>query len=247
MNLRPFCWTFALVAVLPGCRDQAPDVKPYRIVVQVHDELGQPMDLASVFITVWRNDQPRVLVEGERPQAGNVAAVDSLGRAPDSVAISVSSLPCTAFGNVAQTVVPSGTSGSLTITPVLPRIHLRATLSAGLVCGLGVPTSGPATGYPFFVQLQIDTVTDSVRGKWSIHYSEVRAMEGGTMTGARAGNTLMLALVPSPMPSGCAARYGLVAQLIDDSLMSGHLALDGGCETHLSSFAVYSVPQLPYP
>jgi hypothetical protein len=224
-----------LMACFACLTSYGPD-RPADVTIQIRTEQqpGSPLPFAPIsFVGAWHGTDLRQLASVVQSDSlGLLALHDTLSPLLgflDSVVIRTYDPRFFCTPTVLIDTVFSGPRSAwaltLTFTVAPPK------LAPGEYCGLGLLPSSPTVGSEFDVHLQIDSITDSIRGVWQIVYVAPIATQAGAFSGVVNGPTVDLYLESTPAPS-CLPSYRLVAATLSDSTLGlAHLEPAGGCST----------------
>jgi hypothetical protein len=224
-----------LLAVCVACLT-APDDRPADVTIEIRtlQRSGPSLPFVPIgAVNAWHGTQRGELAASvTSDSAGLLVLHDTLspllGRL-DSVAIYTwdPNVYCTSVSQANSVVHAPHLAWSI----ALPLDLTTSKLSAGEFCGFGTVPGLPNFGSGFAVHLQVDSITDSIRGVWQMVYQAPIATQAGTFTGTLRGTTVELQLASPPVPP-CQPQYRLlIATASDSTLGLARLEPAGGCET----------------
>lgn len=202
-------------------RADGPDVEDVELTISVTDTAGAPVRAVPLSVTAYHDTQSVYLATG--------VTTDSLGifRLTDTLARTIGGLD-----SIRVLVIPWGgeCNAFQPQTALLQRqrretqlsLHLEvqptaplATAAPGESCGLGLGIFFELHGSAFWLRLQIDSITDSIRGQWRIDFQATIASMEGIASGPVRADSLVLHLEPNSLfpPPICTPVFRLAAGL----------------------------------
>jgi hypothetical protein len=199
----PACTALAALAGGLRCNSEpsAPDLADVELTVAVTDSTGAAVPAVPLTVYAYHDTQQVYLALVYPTDAlGVLRLTDTLAKSMgpvDSFVVSVSDMggQCNAFPSQTRTVRrPAGTTrlrldldahGSAPSTPVA---------GPGESCGIGLGIFSDGVGSAFWVQLNIDSITDSIRGAWKIDFQATIASLEGSLSGPVRSDSLLLAM-----------------------------------------------------
>lgn len=197
-------WWVVLCAATLSCAtssDDDADVSDVVLTVTVIDSTGNPVQAVPIVIESVRDTHSVTLAYAITTDSlGMVQVTDTLGRmgqAPDSIRVRIPvTHACEAFVPQERTVSRRRGVGDIQVELQANLSAPRAPAASGEYCGLGFGLFDVNLGSAFEVQLQIDSITDSIRGVFVIHFQATIASLEGILRGVPRSDSLVIDLVP---------------------------------------------------
>jgi hypothetical protein len=240
------------LAACSACATAPPNEPPNDVVIEIRtlERAGASLPFIPISAVIaWHGTTQLFLARGLvlSDSAGILLLHDTLSPVLgllDSLEVQFPSYPCPPTAPADTVLRATGITVSLTLW-----LDVAApSLAPGEYCGLGSLAGSPTSGSPFTTHLQIDSLTDSIRGVWRIVYFAPIATQGGSFSGAVLGGRVELHLESTPVPH-CVPRYRLVAALSSDTKLGvAYLEPAGGCSTVIAPpfrFILYDDPDFP--
>ncbi len=235
---RVFRTSMLALAVSTACdssptRENNTDVT---LTISVLDTTGDPVVAAPLYIYAFYKADERYLATGVITDSTGVFQLrDTLGRALgalDSVRIAVPWMggECNPFVPRDTVLTPTHGATSLSLELAVTPAGPPATLNSGESCGLGFGPPGFLDASAFWLRLQIDSITDSIRGRWRLDFNVSSASQEGVVIGPITPDTVALRLEPTRYFQTCTPRYRLLATLSGGVTVGiARLIDDNGC------------------
>lgn len=202
-------WWVVLCAATLSCATSSnddDDVSDVVLTVTVTDSTGNPVRAVPIVIESVRDTHSVTLAYAITTDSlGVVQVTDTLGRvgqAPDSIRVTIPAMngECNTFVAQERTVRRRRGVGDIQVGFEANLSAPLATASSGEYCGLGFGLFDVNLGSLFSVKLQIDSITDSIRGVFTIDFLATIASVEGTLRGVPRSDSLVIDLVPGVFP-----------------------------------------------
>ena len=199
----------------------------------VIDEEGQPLQRVWVVATAWSvPGVPPDVLYAQTDEAGVVrlAVITTMAERLDSLQFWAGGDECSGFMNAihrqrAVAVDRRAEADTVRTTMILPSEE-RPLLATGTICILGYVFDDS----PFWLELEFESITPTIAGRWGIRYQMSKGDAFGTFTGTRTEDELRLTLDAADPSAPCPANYAVYIPLVNVNGFGAPRYEATGCE-----------------